>query len=55
MSIEFEDIANEIKKPPGCEVCGNYGYVWAPGDGGARRCPSCGGDKRSRNPKHYRK
>jgi len=35
-----------------CEVCGGYGYKHPQGTGSPMRCPSCKGDKMSRNPKH---
>jgi hypothetical protein len=45
----------DTPKIPKCEVCGGYGYKHPQGGGSPMRCPSCLGDKRSRDPRHYKK
>jgi predicted Zn-ribbon and HTH transcriptional regulator len=37
---------------PICEVCGGYGYNFNTEHGNAIQCPSCKGDKISRDPRH---
>jgi len=52
MSNEFEEEANKVVNFPRCEVCGGYGYHNPKGSNSAARCPSCHGDKISRDPRH---
>jgi uncharacterized protein (DUF983 family) len=50
----IEDI-DEGQPVPKCSVCGGYGFNFNGVNKTAQRCPACGGDKRSRNPKDYPK
>jgi len=36
-----------------CRTCGGYGYNMLTTHGNAQRCPSCKGDKISRDPHDY--
>ena len=36
-----------------CRVCGGYGYNFPAGQKSAQICPSCNGDKISRDPHDY--
>lgn len=49
--MSLDDV--EIPKLPKCRVCGGYGWNYPPGGRSAQKCPSCFGDKISRNPHDY--
>lgn len=49
--MSFEDVP--MPKLPRCRTCGGYGYNFPAGQKSAQICPSCNGDKISRDPHDY--
>jgi len=51
---EVKDDDKIIVKYPKCKTCGGYGLNFNTEAGNGQRCPSCLGDKISRDPRDYK-
>jgi len=48
-----KELETELKSYKKCRVCGGYGWNYPSGGRSAQKCPSCKGDKISRDPRDY--